>query len=259
MQGFIFAPTEAIVEAKSGMWDLLVNGGFVILGAIIAAAAGYWGALAGARVQVKAIEDQGEDNRRRFQQTRHQKKYAMALALRLEAQRIGVAAEKRISVLQASRTGASRHPERDQLTISVLPLIRGEREDIGLLGDELQDSALNLAKTVDDYIAHIETIQRTAGGPISVDAAALQKLEGLHQLAVTVDLAFSEFIAKVREWRCKRCEAFIDEVLDVTQDGGRMKCPVCNNTTRIAQASATMLTNTQTTVEATVIRRGAGQ
>jgi hypothetical protein len=213
----------------------------------------------GAKVQVKALEDQGEDNRRRFQQTRHQKKYAMALALRLEAERIGEAAQKRIPVAQASRTGTTRHPERDQMTISVLPLIRGEREDIGLLGDELQDSALSLAKTVDDYNGHIETIPRTAGGPISVDAVALQKLEGLHQLAVTVDRAFSDFIAKVREWRCKRCEAFIDEVLDVTQDGERMKCPVCNNTTRITQASTSMVANTTTTVETTVFRSGSGQ
>jgi hypothetical protein len=52
-------------EEKLGVSDL-VNGGFVVLGAIIAAAAGYLGAIAAAKTQVKALEDQTEEERRRL-------------------------------------------------------------------------------------------------------------------------------------------------------------------------------------------------
>ena len=86
-------PLDA-VRGKTEVTDLLVNGGFVILGAIIAAAAGYFGAVRAAKAQIKALNDQSEEERRRFQQTRHQKKYEIALALHQEAKRLCVAAEK---------------------------------------------------------------------------------------------------------------------------------------------------------------------
>jgi rubrerythrin len=129
---------------------------------------------------------------------------------------------------------------REQMTISVLPIIRGEREDLGLLRDELQDEARDLVTEVDDYNSHIETLPRTSGGPITVDQDAEQKLIRLRDRADSMTQRFDAFISKVREWRCKRCEAFIDEILDVSADGQRKRCPVCNDMTRIAQVQASM-------------------
>jgi hypothetical protein len=244
-------------KGKTEVIDLLVNGGFVILGAIIAAVAGYLGALQAAKAQVKAVDDQREEERRRFQQTRHQKKYEIAWVLRQEVKRLGVAAEKRIPLAQVSRSGTSRHPLREEMTISAFPLMRGEREDIGLLSDELQDKALDLVSEVDDYNSHIETLPRTAADPISVDQAAEQKLILLRDKARLMIEGLSIFITRVRDWRCKRCEAFIDEILDVSEDGQRKRCPICNNTTRIAQVRVTDGAQSTVTAAANVVRNSS--
>jgi rubrerythrin len=235
------------------MTDAIVNGAFVILGAIIAAAAGYFGAVNAAGAQIGALKDQSEEERTRFQQRRHQKKYEIALALHLEAKRLGLSAQKRIPVAQASRSGSGRHPIREQMTISVFPIIRGEREDIGLLRDELQDEARHLVTEVDDYNSHIETLPRTPGGPISVDQDAEHKLISLRDRAESMAQRFDAFISKVREWRCKRCEAFIDEILDVSADGQRKSCPVCNDMTRLAQVQASMGAQSKMTAAADVV------
>jgi hypothetical protein len=163
----------------------------------------------------------------------------MALALRLEANRLGVAADKRILLAQASRT-ASKHPMREQMSIPVFPLIRGEREDIGLLSDPLQDAALHLVSEVDDYNSHIETLPRTTGGPVVMDQVAEEKLIQLRAKSASFVADLNAFITRVREWRCKRCEAFIDEILDVSEDGQRKHCPICNDTTRIMGARVSM-------------------
>jgi nucleoside permease NupC len=91
------------------MTDLL-NGAFVILGAIIAAVAGYVGAVKAARAQVKAVRDQTEEEQMRFQQKRHQKKYEVAFTLSREAQRLAGSAEKRIPL--ALRVGFESHEAR---------------------------------------------------------------------------------------------------------------------------------------------------
>src|SRR5439155_24900110 len=84
-------------ESSMSFWD----GAFgALVGAIIGGVLAYRGSKVGADMQVKALKAQSEEERRRFQQTKHQKKYAMALGLRLEAQRLHAAAEKRISVAQ---------------------------------------------------------------------------------------------------------------------------------------------------------------
>jgi hypothetical protein len=249
----VAAPIDERSNAMS-FWD----GAFgALVGAIIGGATTFWGSKVGAKMQVDALEKQSEAERARFQQTRHQKKYAMALALHLEAKRIGVASEKRIALAEASRS-ATRHPLREQMIIAVLPLIRGEREDIGLLGDDLQDNVLGLANDVDEYNSHIETIQRTAGDPISVDQPALDKLVRLREKATSVETELNASIAKVREWRCQRCKAFIDEVLDVSIDGQRKRCPICDNTTRIAGASASLHSESHGTFIANVIRLDPG-
>jgi hypothetical protein len=155
---------------------IILAGVFTILGAIIAAAAGYFGPLKAANAQVEALKDQSEEDRRRFQQGRHQRKYEVAVGLESEARRLAQSAQERIPIAEASRSG-QKHPAREQMTIPGIN--RGEREDIGLLSDDLQDEA---------------------------------------------------------RWRCKRCGAFIDEILDVSADGQRKSCPVCNNMTRIIGA-----------------------
>src|SRR6266851_3165399 len=246
-------------QGMNGMSDSLSNalwsGAFVILGAIIAAAAGYWGALRAAQAQVQALKDQAEEERRRFQQTRHQKKYAMALALRLEAERLGVAADKRLSSAQKAVTSAGRNPRREQMTISVLPLIRGEREDIGLLNDEIQDSALSLTGEVDEYNAHIETIPRSTSTDtvIVVDEIALQQLKGLKDKATAVAAELDEFIRKVRAWRCQRCKSFIDDIFDVIEDGQRKRCPICNDTTRMQGISGILSASATFTATAPIV------
>jgi rubrerythrin len=185
------------------------------------------------RAQINALRDQSEEERTRFQQRRHQKKYEIALALHLEAQRLALSAQKRIPLAQASRSGG-KSPPREQMTIPVFPIIRGEREDIGLLSDDLQDAARDLVKEVDSYNSHIETLARTTGGPFVVDQDGdlEKKLIHLRDKAHSVAQKFNDFISKVRAWRCTRCGAFIDEILDTIDDSQRKRCPLCNNTTR---------------------------
>ena len=159
----------------------------------------------------------------------------MALALRREAERLGGAAEKRVPLAQASRSGDAKHPFREQMLISVFPLF-GEQGDIGLLSDELQDKALNLVSEVDDYNSHIETLPRppaaTAPPTIKVDQAVEERLVQLRNKAHSLANDLSGFISKVRAWRCTNCGAFIDEILDTIEDGQRKRCPLCSNTTR---------------------------
>lgn len=244
-------------EGTTRVNEHFVDGGFIILGAIIAAVFGYIGAVRAAKVQVRALEDQRGEEHRRFQQTRHQKKYEMALALRLEARRLSGAAEKRIVAAQVARLGKIKYPIREQMTISVFPLIRGERGDIGLLGDELQDKVLDLVSEVDDYNAEIETLPRTPGGPVGVDQPTEEKLIRLKTKADSVVKDLSEFITRVRDWRCKKCEAFIDEILDVSEDGKRAHCPICNNETRIAQARVQIGGAPQLIASANVVKSGS--
>jgi hypothetical protein len=56
--------------ANNKMTDALLNGSFTILGAIIAAVFGYFGAVRAARAQIKALQEQSEEQRRRFQRKR---------------------------------------------------------------------------------------------------------------------------------------------------------------------------------------------
>jgi hypothetical protein len=239
-------------KEKTDVSDL-VSGGFVILGALIAAVFGYVGAVRAANTQVKALKDQSEEDRRRFQQTLHQKKYQMAMTLRREAKRLGGAAEKRIPLAQASRSPTAgpviretepKHPFREQMLISVFPLF-GELGDIGLLNDELQNKALNLLSEVDDYNSHIETLPRphvvTAPPTIMVDQAVEERLIQLLDKAHSLENDLSGFIAKVRAWRCTKCGAFIDEILDTIEDGQRKRCPLCSNTTRTIGLTAVNL------------------
>lgn len=230
----------SILTANNKMTDALLNGSFTILGAIIAAVFGYFGAVRAARAQIKALQEQSEEQRRRFQQSRHQKKYEVALALHSEAQRLAGSAERRIPAL-ASRPGSSgRAPTREQMTI--LPIIRGEREDIGLLRDGLQDEVRDLVNKVDDYNSHIETFPRSAGGTFVVDQAGeLEgKLKQLRDKAQSLAENFNKFISRVRDWRCQKCEAFSDEILDVIEGGQRKRCPVCSDTTRTMGARAVL-------------------
>jgi rubrerythrin len=146
-----------------------------------------------------------------------------------------VATDKRLPVAEASRGSYAEHPLREQMMISVSPIIRGEREDIGLLSDELQDHALDLANEVDNYNSHIETLPKTPGGPISVDEPALHQLRRLRDRANSLAQELSLFIENVRKWRCQRCKSFIDEILDLTGNGQTKRCPICNDTTRVVQ------------------------
>jgi hypothetical protein len=165
---------------------------------------GGWLAWSAGRDQIVALKEQIEEERRRFQQTRHQKKYAMAWALLLEVDRIGVAASARKRLVESSRS-ASKHPRREQMLISVLALIRGEREDIGLLTDELQDKTLTLVRAVDEYNSHIETLPIIAGDAIiSIDEAAVQLLTKLYDMSMSLERELNTFVKKVRSWRCQK-------------------------------------------------------
>lgn len=230
----------AMSDGVTGLGDFLsANFLSAIIGGAIGGLIGVFGAKSAAKMQVKALEEQLDAERARFQQTRHQKKYAMALALRLEVERIRDTSEKRITLAEQSCNG-TKHPPREHMIIAVLPLIRGEREDIALLGDELQDKVLALTRSVDGYDAHIETIPPSPGGPIKIDQEALQKLRELKTSATSVGTDLSEFINKVREWRCQKCKAFLDEILDASKDGQRGRCPICGDTTRAIGASVGM-------------------
>jgi rubrerythrin len=229
-------PTGTSSKGAESM-SLLVGVFGAVLGAMIGGLMAYQGSKRAAELQVRALEAQRDEERVRFQQMRHQKKYGMALASLSETKRICIAAEKRRALAESARSAASRHPSLEQMMISRSPLIRGEREDIGLLSDQLQDSALALAYEIDEYNEHVETIPRTAAGPISIDEAVLSKLGRLIEHGTSITQALDAFIRKVREWRCQRCEAFIDEVLDVIE-GGRKRCPICGQTARAIQIGA---------------------
>ena len=177
-------------------WEIkmsdLLNGGFVIIGAVIAAMAGWFAAKRAADAQIKALEKQSEEERARYQQSRHQKKYAMALAIRTEARRICHAVRERLPRAQVSSAGIG------EMDISVYPLMRGEREDIGLLSDELQDEALQLTNRVDDYNSHIETRDKTGSKThTKLDSEVSEKLEGMQTLANSQEQKLGEFIARV--------------------------------------------------------------
>jgi hypothetical protein len=222
-------------KEKTEMTVAIVSGGLGILGTILGAIIGAAAVYFATRAQINALRDQSEEERTRFQQRRHQKKYEIALGLHLEAHRLAISAQKRIPLAQASRPGSDgKSPPREQMTIPVFPIIRGEREDIGLLRDDLQDEARDLVKEVDDYNSHIETLARTAGGPLVVDQDGdlERKLIHLRDKAHSVVQKLNDFISNVRQWRCTRCSAFIDEILDTIEDGQRKRCPLCNNTTR---------------------------
>jgi hypothetical protein len=228
------SPTLSSKE-KIEMTVALLSGGLGILGAILGAIIGAAAVYFATRAQINALRDQSGEERTRFQQRRHQKKYEIALALHLEAHRLALSGQKRIPLTQASRPGSGgRAPPREQMTIPVFPILRGEREDIGLLRDDLQDEARDLVKEVDDYNSHIETLARTTGGPLVVDQDGdlEKKLIHLRDKAQSVAQKFNDFISKVRAWRCTRCGAFIDEILDTIEDGQKKRCPLCNNTTR---------------------------
>jgi hypothetical protein len=215
----------------------IIGGVLAIVGTIIGAAIGAAAVYFATRAQIKALRDQSEEERMRFQQSRHQKKYEIALALQSEACRLARSAQERIPVAQASRDG-SEHPWREQMTI--LAINRGEREDIGLLSDDLQDEVRDLVNKVDDYNSHLEALRQRPGGPIGVDRDGQEKLIHLRDKAQSAAQKFNGFIVKVREWRCTRCGAFIDEILDKTENGQRIRCPVCSDTTRTIGARAVL-------------------
>jgi len=209
----------------------ILTGVFTLLGAIF----GVFATVFATRAQVKALKDQIEEERMRFQQSRHQKKYEIALALQSEACRLARSAQERIPVAQASQDG-SKHPWREQMTI--LAINRGEREDIGLLSDDLQDEARGLINEINDYNSHLEALPPRPGGQIGVDHDAQEKLIHLRDKAQSAARKFNDFIVKVRQWRCRKCGAFIDEILDVIKNGQRKRCPVCSDTTRTMGAQA---------------------
>ena len=206
----------------------LIGGVSVLIAAIMAWTIG--------QNQVRAVHDQIEAERAHVQQTRHEKRYAMALALHLEAERIGTAADKRIALVQGVVEG-NKHPKREQMIITVLSLMRGEREDISLLSDSLQDHVFGLVHHVDEYNSGMETVNPTPGGPIPVGQHELLKLSQVKNKATSVATELSELMVKTREWRCQKCHAFIDEVLE---DGQRNRCPYCCTTARMQGISANM-------------------
>jgi hypothetical protein len=235
-----------ILDAHEGLAAGLIGAAGVIFAG--------WLAWVGVRDQIAVTQEQGDEDRRRFQQQRHQAKYAMALALCLEAERIGLAATARIPLAELSRSNG-KHPRRDQMLISIFPLIRGEREDIGLLGDDLQDRGFELVRVVDHYNSHIEALPRTANDPVvSVDATASELLDQIRDRSKAATEALNLFLQKVRSWRCQRCNAFIDEILDVIEHGKRKRCPICGDATRIAQAALHAQAQIRVMFDSNVIR-----
>lgn len=180
--------------------------------------------------EVQATRNQMAAERAASQQTIHQKKYAMALALRLEVKRIIALIDGRITSAKLSMN-EGKCPKRDQMIITVLSLVRGEREEISLLSDELQDAVLNLINEVDRYNVQIEAIAYIFNTPdqIAVTQGSLNTLEQLKTRAACVQAKLDDLLNRIREWRCQ-CGAFLDETFEV---GVRTPCPRCGTFKRV--------------------------
>lgn len=169
-------------------WQSLIAGGLGLLAGIIA----FVGALIAANRQVRttqqaanqqvaAVQSQLDDARAAREVSDRRRLSVVGWAIRAEGKRLGTAAALMMREALPSAPGwASRTNE--QLLIESSPLLRGEREDMGLVDGETLALLREIADTLDAYNLRIETAKNGIEGP-NIDKRTLELIAQLETLA----------------------------------------------------------------------------
>jgi hypothetical protein len=130
----------------------------------------------------------------------HRRRYAITRALLIETRRIGDAALQRARL---ARMYVHDVPHRNavppnQMSISVLDLLRGSHEDVSVLNVEIADKVLQLVVDVDEYNSAIETQPVNKDGRIGLTQEMEAKLTALITNASTLSEELAAELARQR-------------------------------------------------------------
>lgn len=172
-------------EATMADWPTLIAGlGGGMIGGVFTVVAGYL-AYRGALRQVDAVKLQVKDQQDERKKTDDQRRTVAEWAVRAEAERLDKEIS-RVDPLWLIGAGLTPFVQQEPRLIESSPLLRGEREDAGLLGDKVAILE-RVASTLNQYNQRVEAAVRTADPYLG----ELQKVcrEFLDQLyALTLEL-----------------------------------------------------------------------
>ena len=172
----ILARWQSLIAGLLGLLAGLV----AFVGALIAACWQVRTMRRTAAAQVAAMQAQIADLQAEREKTDDRRRSVVKWAVRAEGQWLGITAAAMLRALPSGPQPAAR--SRDQLLIASSPLLRGEREDIALLDDEMRATLEKVSDTLNDYNSRIETARTTVDGPY-IEREVLALIERLGELA----------------------------------------------------------------------------